>query len=306
MAARALFPDLHGQFPNLEHPEEASFIAIARAVSPVGMLGLLVSGIFAATMSAMDAGLNKSAGIFIKNFYQPVCRPGATDRHLLKAGKLVTLLLGILIIIVALRLSHLKHLGLFLLMQRVSILIGVPITVPLVLALIVRRTPPWSGWSTVLVGFAGSLLIDAYLPASWGAQVFAHGRTLDASSLEYWRQGFQLMANVGLGTAWFLFTTLFWQRTDPAKRADVEEFLVRLDRPIDFAAEEGAHNANDARQSAAVGWLCLAYGAFVLLLMLIPGNNAMGRLAFFGCGGLVAGIGGMLIMVSRRGATSTR
>jgi SSS family solute:Na+ symporter len=36
MAARALFPDLHGQFPNLPHPEEASFIAITRAVAPVG------------------------------------------------------------------------------------------------------------------------------------------------------------------------------------------------------------------------------------------------------------------------------
>jgi len=109
---------------------EPGGIAITRAVAPVGMLGLLVSGIFAATMSAMDGGLNKSAGIFIKNFYQPVCRPTAPDRHLLKAGKVVTLVLGMVIILVALRLSQLKQLGLFLLMQRVSILIGVPITVP--------------------------------------------------------------------------------------------------------------------------------------------------------------------------------
>src|SRR6185369_579933 len=103
MAARVLFPDLHEQFPNLEHPDEAAFIAITRAVAPIGMLGLLVSGIFAATMSAMDAGLNKSAGIFIKNFYQPVVKPDAADRHLLKAGKVATLILGVIIICVALR-----------------------------------------------------------------------------------------------------------------------------------------------------------------------------------------------------------
>jgi Na+/proline symporter len=302
MAARALFPDLHDQFPNLEHPEEAAYIATARAVAPIGMLGLLVSGIFAATMSAMDAGLNKSAGIFIKNFYQPVCKPDAPDKHLLKAGKVVTLILGIIIICVALRLSHLKHLGLFLLMQRVSILIGVPITVPLVLALIVRRTPPWSGWSTVLVGFAGSLLIDTYLPPAWAAQTFAHGRVLDASTQEYWRQGIQLLGNVALGVSWFLFTTLFWKRGSEAQRAGVEKFLVRLDTPIDFAAEEGAHNANDARQSAAVGWLCVAYGSFVILLSLIPGNTLAGRCAFLGCGGLVAGIGTLLIVTGRRGA----
>src|SRR4051812_33106814 len=209
MAARALFPDLHPQFPNLGHPDEAAFIAITRAVAPVGMLGLLVSGIFAATMSAMDAGLNKSAGIFIKNFYQPVLHPGAADRHLLKAGKVVTLILGVIIICTALRMSQLKQLNLFLQMQRVSILIGVPITVPLVLALIIRRTPAWSGWSTVLVGFAGSVLIDRYLSPGWAAAFFGKAAPLDAASQEYWRQGVQLLGNVALGTGWFLFTALF-------------------------------------------------------------------------------------------------
>jgi Na+/proline symporter len=299
MAARALFPDLQPQFPGVEHPDEAAFIAITRTVAPVGMLGLLVSGIFAATMSAMDAGLNKSAGIFIKNFYQPVCRPNAADRHLLKAGKVVTLLLGCIIIMAALRMSQLKQLDLFLKMQRISILIGVPITVPLVLALIVRRTPSWSGWSTVLVGFAGSLLIDRFLPPAWAAQTFAHGAILDASSQEYWRQGIQLLGNVALGTGWFLITTLFWKQSSAGYRAGVEKFLTRLDTPIDFIGEEGAAAANDSRQSTAVGFLCVAYGGFVILLALIP-NPGIGRLAFIACGGMVAGVGALLLRSSRR------
>ena len=299
MAARALFPDLHGMFPNHDHPDEAAYIAITRAVAPVGMLGLLVSGIFASTMSAMDAGLNKSAGIFIKNFYQPICRPDALDRQLLKAGKIATLVLGFVIIVAALQMSELKQLDLFLKMQRISILIGVPITVPLVLALIVRRTPAWSGWSTVLVGFAGSLLIDRFLSPEWAAQAFGRAAPLDATSQEYWRQAIQLLGNVALGTGWFLLTTLFWKASPPDHRAEVEKFLVRLDKPIDFTAEEGA--GNDARQSAAVGWLCVAYGSFVVLLMLIP-NPLTGRLAFVGCGGLVAGIGALLVRSGRRAA----
>jgi Na+/proline symporter len=299
MAARALFPDLHGQFPNLEHPDEAAFIAITRAVAPVGMLGLLVSGIFAATMSAMDAGLNKSAGIFIKNFYQPVLKPGAADRHLLKAGKIVTLLLGVIIILTALRMSQLKQLNLFLQMQRVSILIGVPITVPLVLALLVRRTPAWSGWSTVVVGFAGSVLIDRYLSPGWAAAWFGKTGPLDPAAQEYWRQGIQLFGNVALGTGWFLFSALFWRRSPADHRAAVEAFATQLDTPIDFAREEGAASANDSRQSAAVGWLCLTYGSFVLLLTLIP-NPPLGRLAFVGCGGLVVLIGAVLVRNARR------
>jgi SSS family solute:Na+ symporter len=300
MAARALFPDLSGQFPTLEHPDEAAFIAITRVVAPVGMLGLLVSGIFAATMSAMDAGLNKSAGIFIKNFYQPVCRPRAADADLLKAGKVVTLVLGCIIIVVALRMSQLKEFNLFIYMQRVSILVAVPITVPLLLALVIRRTPAWSGWTTVLVGFIGSLLIDRSLSPDWAARSLGLAHPLDVASREYWRQGIQLFGNVTLAATWFLFTSLFWKASPPAHRAEVEKFLTRLDTPIDFVREEGAAAANDSRQAAAVGWLSLTYGGFVVLLALIP-NPPGGRLAFVGCGGLVVMVGAALISASRRG-----
>lgn len=302
MAARALFPDLHPQFPNLEHPEEGAFIAIAQAIAPAGMLGLLVCGIFAATMSAMDAGLNKSAGIFIKNFYQPVVRPGAPDRDLLRAGKAVTLVLGIVIILAALKMSELKGLGLFVLMQRTSILVGVPITVPLVLALIVRRTPSWSGWSTVLVGFLGSIFIHNNLTPEWAAGFF-HKDHLSAASAENWRQAIELLGNVTVGTVWFLFTTLFWKSEPAEYRAKVESFLARLDTPIDFAREEGTAAANDSRQYTAVGWLCTTYGGFVLLLALIP--NGLGRLAFVGCGGLVTAIGILLLRTGRQKPAQT-
>jgi SSS family solute:Na+ symporter len=94
MAARFLLPDLASAYPGLKNPSEAAYLAMARDVMPVGMMGLLVSGIFAATMSSMDAGLNKNAGVFVKNFYQPQISPGANDRQLLRVGKIATLVLG--------------------------------------------------------------------------------------------------------------------------------------------------------------------------------------------------------------------
>ena len=53
----------------------------------------------------------------------------------------------------------------------------------------------------------------------------------------------------------------------------------------------------------SVGWLCLAYGAFVALLAVIP-NPTLGRLAFLGCGGIVALVGWALLTASRRQAPS--
>lgn len=296
MVARIVHPDLYALFPTLKNPEEAAFIAIARDVMPVGMMGLLVSGIFAATMSSMDAGLNKNAGYFIKNFYQPILRPHASDADLLRAGKITTAILGLSVILVGLKLSELKGISLFLMTQRLGILIGTPILVPLVLGLIVRRTPPWSAWSTVLVGFLCSLVISRFLTPEWAAPLFGYNPPLDDQTKEYWRQSIELLGNITIGSAWFLGSTFFWRGSSPEYKANVSEFFTRLNRPVDFAQEEGADS--DARQSSAVGWLCLAYGSFVLLLALIP-NPIIGRLAFIGCGSLVILIGAALLRSSR-------
>ena len=300
MAAKALGVDLEAMFPRLgNRAHEASFIAISQVVMPVGMLGLLVSGIFAATMSGMDAGLNKNAGIFIKNFYQPLLRPNATDAQMLRLGKIVTVVLGLTVIYLAIRLAAIRDLGLFVVMQRVSILVAVPLAVPLLLGLVIRHTPPWSAWSTVLVGYLGSIFMSDLITPEWGASLFGGGKALDAASGEYFVQGFQFFANVILASGWFVGTKLFWRRSSPGYRAQVEEFFTRMNTPVDFAREEGAAAANDSRQSATVGWLSLAYGAFVGLLSLIP-NSLVGRLAFLGCGAVVVLIGGALILSSRR------
>lgn len=298
MAARALWPDLHALYPTLKNPDEASFIAIARAVMPVGMVGLLISGIFASTMSTMDAGLNRNAGIFVKNFYQPVLRPGATDAHLLRVGKVATGIVGLLGIFVALQLSSLQDLNLFLITRRISILIGIPIMVPLLLGMIVKKTPPWSAWTTVLVGFLGSLVIDNVLTADWAMRTFGKA-TLDATAREYWRQSVQFFGNITVCATWFFGTKLFWRHTSAEDRQREETFFTRFNTPVDFDREEGAHAANDGRQESVVGWLCLAYGVFVLLLALIP-NPPAGRLAFVGCGALVVAIGGLLLRAARK------
>ena len=293
MVARIVYPDLHSLFPALKNPEEAAFIAIAHTVMPAGMMGLLVSGIFAATMSSMDSGLNKNAGIFVKNFYQPSFGRGTSDGQLLKVGKIATLALGVIVVAVAHRMSALKGVGLFNLMQNVSILIATPIIVPMFWGLIIKRTPPWSAWSTVLVGFICSLFISDHFTPEWAARFFGGSAPLDAISRENWTQGVELFCNVAIGSAWFIGTKLFWNRTTSLYRAETAAFFLKLNTPVNFAAEEGAGTSNDTQQAKVVGRLCLAYGSFVVLLAFIP-NPWAGRFAFIGCGLLVLAVGLLL------------
>jgi solute:Na+ symporter, SSS family len=246
----------------------------------------------------MAAGLNRNSGFFVKSFYQTVLRPGASERHLLTVGKTVTAALGGIAILVALRMNALQDLTLFVWMQRVAILIGIPILVPLFLGVIVKNTPPWSAWSTVLIGFVSSLIIMSLLPPQWAADHFNIGDAPDLISREYWTEAVALLGNLVICSGWFLLTKFFWSRSSATYRVRVAEFFRRLNTPVDFARETGAERANDAQQQRVMGRLALTYSAFVGGLAAIP-NPLAGRLAFLGCGAVIAVIGSALVLAAR-------
>ncbi|MBC8012180.1 MAG: hypothetical protein H7067_19025 [Burkholderiales bacterium] len=279
----------------MKNPSEGAFLAISITTMPVGMVGLLICGILAATMSSMDSGLNRNAGIFVKNFYQPVLRPGAPDAELVRAGKITTGVMGVLVIFAGLNFSRLEDVGLFDLMLQFGTLVAVPYSVPLVLSVLVKRTPPWSGWSTVIVGMLASFLTTRYLNAAWMQSTFDLA-PLSAADRSYWTVAAGLFVNVIVGTAWFLGTMRFWSSTPAPVRERIETFHELMLTPIDFAREEGA--GSDRMQGNVLGLLCLGYGTFITLLALIP-NDLTGRLAFVFCGGVVLVIGWALRRAAR-------
>jgi Na+/proline symporter len=280
MAARIAYPNLAEQFPHLKNPQEAAFFAIAVNAMPAGMVGLLLSAIFGATMSAMDGGLNKNAGFFVKNFYQPYVRPDATEKHLLLVGKATTLALGLLIILASLQFARWKDTTIFEQMTYFSALVALPVTIPLVLGLIVKRAPGWAGWSTVLVTLVASLVTHDMLDASFFAEVF--GRALNRREASDWGFLSGALINLAVGTTWFLGSCLFADRRPAAERERVGRFFALLRTPVDFEKEEGGAGS-DNQQAKTMGLLALIYGTFILLLMLIP-NQPVKRLCFTFCG----------------------
>ena len=59
-----------------------------------------------------------------------------------------------------------------------------------------------------------------------------------------------------------------------------EDFFEQMKKPVDFAREVGP--GNDAQQYRTLGLMCLIYGAFIFLLVLIP-NPPGGRLGMAFC-----------------------
>lgn len=295
MVARITHPNLGEMFPNLANPEEASYFAIAMTTMPAGMIGLLLSGIFAATMSSMDSGLNRNAGYFVKNFYQPILRPRATERELMAVSVITTLIFGAMIIGAGLWFASLRHMTIFRLMVNFGGWVALPIGVPLIWGLFIRRAPQWAGWSTVVVGLASSYLTQRFLTAEWFSGVA--GFALNGREASDWAQLAGILMNLLVGSTWFLLTPLMARTCGVEERQRVDEFFRLLRTPVDFEAEEQSAGS-DHLQAKVMGWLCMVYGGFILLLMLIP-NPLSGRLAFLACGAVMFGVGYLLMRAGR-------
>jgi Na+/proline symporter len=291
MAASITHPDLGSVFPQLAKPSEAAFVASALDTMPAGMVGLLISGIFAATMSSMDAGLNKNAGFFVKNFYHVVLRPGAHDKEQLFVSKLVTLLMGILVILAALLFSTWKDITLFNLMLQFGGLIALPYCVPLIWGTLVKRAPAWAGWTTVLVGFATSLAGRQFLTPTWLQNFLGWTTPLTPREQDDWVLLLGVLLNAVVCSAWFLGTCLLARSRSVQEVERVSKFFTQINTPVDFDKEEGS--GNDAQQCRTLGVMCLIYGGFLLLLVLIP-NPTGGRLGIFACAASILGVGGLL------------
>jgi hypothetical protein len=252
-------------------------------------------------MSSMDGGLNKNAGFFVKNFYQVYVRPHATERELMVASKISTLVLGILIILAGLMAAHFERLTIFEMMTYFSSLVGLPVAIPLVLGMFIKRAPAWAAWSTVLVGLASSVFTNAFLSAKAVQHMFDWSfNEREASDWVFLIGSFM---NIGVSVAWFMATCLFAKSRSADEVARVEKFYQLLHTPVDFHREEGV--GSDNLQAKIMGMLCMIYGGFVTLLMLIP-NSPGGRLAFAFCGLTMAGIGFGLHVASKSHAKRER
>lgn len=290
MAATIMHPNLAAEFPGLRQPHEAAFVAVALDVMPQGLLGLLLSAMLGATVTAMDAGLNKNVGIAIRSFYKPVLRPAASEQHLLVAGKICTLIFGVVIVAFALLVNRFRGTNLFDFVNQLAANLLIPMALPLILGLFYKRTPGWSAWSTALVAGAASWFLGRAVTPELFQHWMGWERPLSADEKTYLLLSVTTLGGTVLvGSVWFFFTSIFYQEGSAAHRERVDAFFQNLETPVDKHGVQGVQTSI----YRLLGGLCLVYGGFILLLMLIP-NSLVGRLCFLFCGGMIFAAGAVL------------
>ncbi|MDF9401101.1 transporter [Vibrio sp. 1180_3] len=300
----AFMPDFASQYASMGNKAgDAAYLAFVQNIMPAGMVGLLMSAMFAATMSSMDSGLNRNAGIFVCNFYQPILRKNATQKELVMVSKLTTIMMGIIIIAIGLFINSLRHLSLFDIVLNVGALIGFPMLIPVLLGMWVRKTPDWAGWTTLIIGGVVSYVFGISLQASDIEHLFGLDQALTGREWADLKVGLSLAAHVVLTGGFFLLTTRFYKGLSPEREKEVDQLFENWNTPLIAQGEEQQNL--DTKQRSMLGNLICVAGFGVLIMALIP-NEPTGRLLFLLCGSIVLTVGILLVNAARKNSVTSK
>lgn len=204
LASLVVFPeleDLKTAFPALSADKLGDDVAYPAMLTllPKGLLGLVAASLIAAFMSTMSTQLNLGASYLVNDFYQRFIRPDASQKHLVWAGRLFTVI------------STVLGLGLGLLLTsagqafQLLLLLGAGTGLIYILRWFWWRINAW----TEIVAMISSMIIASYF-------TFVHDQ-LDFLPLADWQK---LVGGAVLTTIVWVLATFFTPLTDDATLRD--------------------------------------------------------------------------------------
>jgi solute:Na+ symporter, SSS family len=154
------------------NPEQA-YILASQAVLPVGMLGLMMAAMFSATASAISGQINVFAGVLTEQFYRRLLRPDASERRLVFAGRVFTLLIGLALMVLACLVPHIGGAEKIVL-TLTGMLFG-PLMAPTIWGLLSGRIGFGAVLATAVVSFSAGIWVKFGAASSgvFGAPVIA-------------------------------------------------------------------------------------------------------------------------------------
>src|SRR5687768_465266 len=249
---------------------------MVRTYAPVGLLGLLVAGIFAAYMSTVSTLMNWGASYIVNDFYKPFVRKQESERHYVWVGRFGSIVIFALSLIVAYYFVE----GL-----RAWFLFINSVVFAFILPLSWLR---FFWWRLNIYGEAAALIIG--LPLSyivWFPLGFSNEQVHP-----FW-QGFLLL--FGLGMVTIIVVSLI---TRPEKIETLREFYRRCRPPgfwgpvvTEFSGEERAQIRSETLRDLIDCVLGIAFCAGAILAVISPfgghwGVLTVSLLIVITCGGL--------------------
>ncbi len=167
---------------------------------PSGLRGLMLASLMAAFMSTLSTHLNWGASYVVNDFYRRFARPGASERELVTAGRVCTLLTMIVASLLGLYLSNALQ------AFRIILQIGAGTGLLFILRWFWWRINAFSELAAMICSFGMAVGLEFLAPAGTEAWV-------------------KMVIGVGVTTAVWIAVTLL---TRPADEATLRSFCARI------------------------------------------------------------------------------
>jgi Na+/proline symporter len=238
LASLLVYPELSDIGAALPHVDprlighDMAYPAMLRFL-PAGFLGLMVAGLLAAYVSTISTHLNWGTSYLVHDLYRRFLKPGATERHYVGVGRLVTAFL----MLVAALLTYILDTA----AQSFQLLLSIGAGTGL---LYLARWFWWrvNAWSEVAaMGSSFVVALSFFIARRSGADIPDH---------------VALLLTVGITSVVWIAVTLVTRATEREKLISFYT-LVRPGGPgwRDIRAEAGIAAAPDSMPSAFLGWV---------------------------------------------------
>ncbi|MFA8344251.1 MAG: sodium:solute symporter family protein [Rhodothermaceae bacterium] len=211
-----LFPgleDIKAQFPQISDQYLKDDVAypVMMTLLPKGLFGLVVASLVAAYMSTIGTHLNWGSSYVVNDFYKRFVKPEASEKELVRMGRIFTVILMVFAAVVALWLENAK--------QAFDILLQIGAGTGLIFIL------RWFWWrinafteiSAMIVSFIAALLFQFVVP-----------QAKEGVSPEWWQTShWQLVLGIIITTTSWLIVTF---ATKPTDKSVLKNF-VKLTKP---------------------------------------------------------------------------
>lgn len=150
--------------PEISDPE-MSYVAVSSILLPVGIMGIMFSSMFAATMSSLNAEYNVMAGVLTNDVYARMFNPSAGPKKLLQVARISTALVGLIMIFGAIGIRNFG--GAFEANKLFTGILAIPVGIPLVLGIVSRRPNKDSAIYTIVAGVVLGIVLNMLPMVSW-------------------------------------------------------------------------------------------------------------------------------------------
>lgn len=291
-----LLPAIIGRklLPNLiaQHRTADTYVLLVLKLLPAGMTGIIVAAMFSATMAAISADLNALASVLTRDFYFRVLRPASSERALVRAGRLFTLALGIIVIGLSLWIALSHQESLFHAMVTVFGLFLAPAMLPVLAGLTIRGLT----WKGALCGFLAGLAagVTTLCIKTW---YLPHVPGISPEFVNYTFEAISILINIGM-TALGMWLGSVIPVRDSVEQKRIAMFFDALDTPVTRSEAPGS-SGTAARP--VLGVSTMAVGALLIAAGLSAGSEKA-RWMDLPFGAALAALGSRLIVRRVRSA----